>query len=228
MTTSAMTVRPRPTLTALRAARMFDGTGALPDPTVIIGGAAILAAGRRLPVPDGAHVIDMPGATILPGLVDGHVHLMFDASDDPVGQLAERDDAAAFAAAASAARRAAQGGVTTVRDLGDRGFLVLGLRDAARTDTTLPHILAAGPPITTPGGHCHFLGASAAGADGIRDAIRERADRGVDVINRGHRSAPPRPGHHRTRARHIRDHRRGSRRHGRLGTRVVHDHRRRR
>jgi len=59
---------------------------------------------------------------------------------------------------------------------------VLGLRDAARTDTTLPHILAAGPPITTPGGHCHFLGASAAGADGIRDAIRERADRGVDVI----------------------------------------------
>jgi hypothetical protein len=182
MTTSATTARPRPTLTALRAARMFDGTGALPDPTVIIDGAVILAAGRGLPVPDGAQLIDLPGATILPGLVDGHVHLVFDASDDPVGQLAERDDAAAFAAAAGAARRAAQGGVTTVRDLGDRGFLVLGLRDAARTDTTLPRILAAGPPITTPGGHCHFLGASAAGADGIRNAIRERADRGVDVI----------------------------------------------
>jgi imidazolonepropionase-like amidohydrolase len=182
MTTSATTARPRPTLTALRAAHMFDGTGALPDPTVIIDGAVILAAGRGLPVPDGAQVIDMPGATILPGLVDGHVHLMFDASDDPVGHLAARDDAAAFAAAAGAARRAAQGGVTTVRDLGDRGFLVLGLRDAARTDTTLPNILAAGPPITTPGGHCHFLGASAAGADGISGAIRERADRGVDVI----------------------------------------------
>ena len=86
--------------------------------------------------------------------------------------LAARDDAAAFAAAAGAARRAARGGVTTVRDLGDRGFLVLGLRDAARTDTTLPHILAAGPPITTPGGHCHFLGASAAArtASGRRSA----------------------------------------------------------
>ena len=182
MTTSATTARPRPTLTVLRAARLFDGSGALPDPTVIIDGAVILAAGHGLPVPDGAHVIDLPGATILPGLVDGHVHLVFDASDDPAGRLAERDDAAVFAAAASAARTAARGGVTTVRDLGDRGYLVLGLRDAARTDTTLPHILAAGPPITTPGGHCHFLGASAAGADGIRDAVRERAYRGVDII----------------------------------------------
>ena len=182
MTTSAMTVRPRPTLTALRAARMFDGTGALSDPTVIIDGAVILAAGRGLPVPDGAQLINMPGATILPGLVDGHVHLVFDASGNPVGRLAERDDAAVFAAAAGAARRAAQGGVTTVRDLGDRGFLVLGLRGAARTDATLPHILAAGPPITTPGGHCHFLGGSAAGAGGVRNAVRERVDRGVDVI----------------------------------------------
>ena len=80
MTTSATTARPRPTLTVLRAARLFDGTGALPDPTVIIDGAVILAAGRGLPVPDGAHVIDLPGATILPGLVDGHVTLVFDAS----------------------------------------------------------------------------------------------------------------------------------------------------
>ncbi len=182
MTTSATTARPRPTLTVLRAAHLFDGTGALPDPTVIIDGAVIRAAGHGLPVPDGAQVIDLPGATILPGLVDGHVHLVFDSSDDPVGRLAERDDAAVFAAAAGAARRAAQGGVTTVRDLGDRGYLVLGLRDAACTDTTLPHILAAGPPITTPGGHCHFLGAPAAAADGIRDAIREHADRGADVI----------------------------------------------
>jgi imidazolonepropionase-like amidohydrolase len=182
MTISATTVRPRPTLTALRAAHLFDGTGTLPNPTVIIDGATILAAGRGLAVPDGAQVINLPGATILPGLVDAHVHLVFDASDDPIGRLTGRDDAAVFAAAAAAARRAAQGGVTTVRDLGDRGFLVLGLRDAARTDQTLPHILAAGPPITTPGGHCHFLGASAAGADGVRAAIRERADRGADVI----------------------------------------------
>ncbi|NUR25764.1 MAG: amidohydrolase family protein, partial [Catenulispora sp.] len=82
----------------------------------------------------------------------------------------------------AAARRAAAGGVTTVRDLGDRGYLALGLRDAAARDHSLPTILAAGPPITTPGGHCHFLGGPAEGADGVRTAVRVHAERGVDVI----------------------------------------------
>jgi imidazolonepropionase-like amidohydrolase len=118
----------------------------------------------------------------LPGLVDGHVHLIFDASDDPVGTLAGQDDAAAFAAMVRFARAAAQGGVTTLRDLGDRGYLALGVRRAAAADPTLPEILAAGPPITTPGGHCHFLGEEAAGVDGVRAAVRAHAERGVDII----------------------------------------------
>jgi imidazolonepropionase-like amidohydrolase len=115
-------------------------------------------------------------------LVDGHVHLAFDASPDPVATLDARDDAAAFAAMTAAARYTVKGGVTTVRDLGDRGYLSLGLRDAAANDPTLPTIVAAGPPITTPGGHCHFLGGAAAGVDGIRAAVREHAEHGVDVI----------------------------------------------
>jgi len=82
----------------------------------------------------------------------------------------------------SAARAAARGGVTTVRDLGDRGYLALGVQHAAGTDPTLPEILAAGLPITTPGGHCHFLGEEAAGVDGIRRAVREHAERGADII----------------------------------------------
>jgi imidazolonepropionase-like amidohydrolase len=115
----------------------------------------------------------------LPGLVDSHVHLAFDASEDPVGHLAERDDAAVFAAMACAARAAVRGGVTTVRDLGDRGYLSLGLRDAAPYDPSLPTILAAGPPITSPGGHCHFLGGA---TTDVVAAVREHASRGVDVI----------------------------------------------
>ena len=72
-----------------------------------------------------------------------------------------------------------RGGVTTVRDLGDRGYLSLGLRGRAG----LPTIVAAGPPITTPGGHCHYLGGVAEPTvPGVRAAVREHTERGVEVI----------------------------------------------
>jgi imidazolonepropionase-like amidohydrolase len=184
MSTAATIVTERRRLTAIRAARLFDGTNPnlLPDPTVVLDGSTILSVGSAVAVPDGATIVDLPGATLLPGLVDGHVHLIFDASDDPVSALAGRDDAAAFAAMANFARAAARGGVTTVRDLGDRGYLALGLRRVSAADPTMPDILAAGPPITTPGGHCHYLGEGAAGVDGVRAAVRAHADRGVDII----------------------------------------------
>lgn len=155
---------------------MFDGTRLVADPVVAIRDGRIIALGE---VPAGARIVDLPGATLLPGLVDSHVHLAFDASADPVGRLAGRDDAAVFAAMACAARAAVRGGVTTVRDLGDRGYLSIGLRDAAPYDPSLPTILAAGPPITSPGGHCHFLGGE---TTDVVAAVREHALRGVDVI----------------------------------------------
>jgi imidazolonepropionase-like amidohydrolase len=184
MTTQTTTATERRRLTAIRAAWLFDGRSAalMPDPTVVLDGATIVDVAPAGPVPDGAHVVDLSGATLLPGLIDGHLHLAFDSSADPVATLRERDDAEAFVAMTNAARAAARGGVTTVRDLGDRGYLALGLRQAAATDPTLPHILAAGPPITTPGGHCHFLGVEAAGVDAIRAAVRDHAERGVDII----------------------------------------------
>jgi imidazolonepropionase-like amidohydrolase len=174
--------------TVLRAAWLLDGTTATrtPDPAVVIDGGTIIAVGTSTTgtVSDSTDVeiVDLPGATLVPGLVDSHVHLVFDASDDPVGHLAGRDDAAAFVAMTRAARLAARGGVTTVRDLGDRGYLSLAIRDAARSDRTLPTVVAAGPPITTLGGHCHYLGGTATGVDGVRATVRAHAERGVDVI----------------------------------------------
>ena len=75
--------------------------------------------------------------------------------------------------------RRSAGGVTTVRDLGDRDYLSLGLRGRPG----LPTILAAGPPVTTPAGHCHYLGGAAEPTEaGVRAAVREHVARGVDVI----------------------------------------------
>jgi imidazolonepropionase-like amidohydrolase len=167
---------------AIRAAALFDGSVLVSDPLVLVadGRIAEVAFGPPAAVPPDVEPVELPGATLLPGLVDTHVHLAFDGSRDPVGALVARDDEALLAAMADAARAQLRAGVTTVRDLGDRGYLALRLRDGAAA--ALPTILAAGPPITTPGGHCHFLGGEASGVDGVRGAVRERAERGVDVV----------------------------------------------
>ena len=182
MTIPTPTVTERGRLTALRAAWLFDGTGSalIPDPLVVIDGGIIVAVGSGAPAPDGADVVDLGGAALLPGLVDTHVHLAFDASADPIAALAARSDEETTAAMIRAGQAALRGGVTTVRDLGDRDYLSLGLRD----QPGLPTILAAGPPVTTaPAGHCHYLGGAAEPTEaGVRAAVREHVERGVDVI----------------------------------------------
>ena len=178
---TAPTVTERGRLTALRAAWLFDGTGSalIPDPLVVIDGGTIVAVDSGVPAPDGADVVDLGRAALLPGLVDTHVHLAFDASVDPVGALAGRDDEQATEAMIRAGQTALRGGVTTVRDLGDRDYLSLGLRG----QPGLPTIVAAGPPVTTPGGHCHYLGGVAEPTEaGVRAAVREHVEHGVDVI----------------------------------------------
>ncbi len=179
MTASLLTERGQ--RTALRAAWLFDGTSSslVRDPVVLIAGATIIGVDSGGPAPTDATVVDLGGAVLLPGLVDTHVHLAFDSSTDPVGHLAGRGDGEVLAAMTRAGRQALRGGVTTVRDLGDRGYLSLGLRGQAG----LPTIVAAGPPITTPGGHCHYLGgATEPTVPGVRAAVREHAERGVDLV----------------------------------------------
>ena len=163
-------------LTVLRAARLFDGSEMVDNPTVVLDGGHVVAVGAEVP---GAEVVDLGDVTLLPGMIDPHVHLAFDASPDPVGALAARTPDEVRAAMVDAARRTLRCGVTTVRDLGDRDYLSLDLR--GRPD--LPTIVAAGPPVTTAGGHCHYLGGGTEPTEeAVRAAVRERAARGCDVV----------------------------------------------
>src|SRR5579859_336791 len=110
MTTPNLTERRR--LTALRAAFLFDGTSSalVRDPLILIDGDTIVAVDSGVPTPEGADVTDLGGATLLPGLVDTHVHLAFDASRDPVGSLAGRSGEETVAAMTRAAQTALRGG----------------------------------------------------------------------------------------------------------------------
>ncbi|WP_188113505.1 amidohydrolase family protein [Nocardioides humilatus] len=166
---------------ALRAPQAFDGT------RFLLGGATVLVEGEKIvgveahdfAVPDGCAVTSYDG-TLLPGLVDAHVHLVADGSPGSLerveGMSPEEIDAAIEKTLAAQAAK----GVTTVRDLGDCDYRTLAFRD--RRTPGQPRIIAAGPPITTTGGHCHFLGSQADGADALRAAVAEHHERGVDVI----------------------------------------------
>jgi imidazolonepropionase-like amidohydrolase len=113
---------------AIRAARLFDGDRAFPDgdPTVVVDEGRIVSVRHGGAVPSCADLVDLGDVTLLPGLIDAHVHLAFDAGSDPLGSLAARDDAEVLEAMRSAARTALACGVTTLRDLGDRDYLAAG------------------------------------------------------------------------------------------------------
>jgi imidazolonepropionase-like amidohydrolase len=168
----------------VRAERLFDGVSSVAGrPLVLIDGQRVVAVQTSAQPPAGIEVIDLGAATLLPGLIEAHLHLAFDASDDPVGRLAAAGDGEVLGRMRVAARSCLDAGITTVRDLGDRGYLALRLRDEFASDLTAgPHVVAAGPPITTPRGHCWYLGGEAEGTDGIRAAVRAHAERGADVI----------------------------------------------
>ena len=168
----------------LTARRLFDGRTPhlFDDRVVAVEDGRIVEVAER-PRRGGAEVVDLGDVTLLPGLVDAHQHLAFDASSDPVAQLQRDDDATLLLRMRLAALRALRVGITTIRDLGDRSYLSLTLRDWFRDGGEIgPRILASGPPLTVTGGHCWFLGGVADGEDGVRRAVRERVARGVDVV----------------------------------------------
>ncbi|MGI5138213.1 MULTISPECIES: amidohydrolase family protein [unclassified Streptomyces] len=170
---------------AIHAGSMFDGFTLSGPATVHVRGERIARVDRTGALPaDGTEVIDLgPHACLLPGLIDSHVHLAFDASTDPVASLAATGDEDLLEHMRSAARSALQAGITTVRDLGDRDFLSLKLVEEFASSPELgPEILAAGPPLTTPGGHCHFFGGEVEGTEALRAAVRERHARGCAVV----------------------------------------------
>jgi imidazolonepropionase-like amidohydrolase len=174
-------------LRLITAGRLFDGAHDEPltDAGVLVEGDRIAAVGpvATLPAPAGAERIDLPRATLLPGLIDCHVHLIFDGSAEPVPHLLAESDNHALVRMTAHARAMLRAGITTARDLGCRSHLDLEIRRCiAEGLIEGPRLLCVGQPITVTGGHCHFLGGEADGELEVRKAVRRQHRAGVDWI----------------------------------------------
>jgi imidazolonepropionase-like amidohydrolase len=149
---------------------VIDGTGAgaLPDAALIILGERIIAVGPRngRPIPAQAQVIELGGATILPGFINTHVHNAYKEYN---------------------LRLWAQEGVTTVRDLGERlGVPYFSTRDRLRADPQNAWLIAAGPLVTVPKGYPiagnNFPSLTVTSAEDAREKIGRLIDDGADLI----------------------------------------------
>jgi imidazolonepropionase-like amidohydrolase len=174
-------------LTVVRGAALIDGTGRPPA-----RGAEVLVEGERIAAvrPPGAgpvtaphRLIEVAGGTVLPGLVDAHVHLFHHADPAPWRRFLEEPEALTMARGIHNARATLLAGFTSVRVTGSRAALDLVLERAiAEGLVPGPRIVGAGQTICTTGGHGHLHGLEADGPEGVRRAARLNLKRGARVI----------------------------------------------
>lgn len=173
----------------LRPGWLLDGRGGQPieGHEVVVTGSVIAAVQHAgSPVPHGAQIVELPGQTLLPGLIDCHAHYTIDARlevPDGVAQGAQVPAEEAVLVGARNARIALQAGVTTARSAGASRGLDIPLAAAiARGDVPGPRLLPAGPSITITGGHGQHFGIEVDGLDDMRRAVRSVVRDGAHVI----------------------------------------------
>ncbi|WP_448579366.1 amidohydrolase family protein [Thermaurantiacus sp.] len=182
---------------ALRTTRLLadPGRGNPAPGTVVVDGDRITAVlPGTAPVPTGARLVDLGDATLLPGLIDSHVHLTGDPGGDFRQEAVETDEYA-VAVGAKNALATLRAGFTTVRDVGSGRLTAFALRDAiARGLLPGPRVIASGPALSIIGGHGDVnnfrpevsaaldQGNTCTGAAQCAARVREAAKRGADLI----------------------------------------------
>ena len=195
----ALVLAAAPRVVYVKAGRLFDGLSESykQNVTLRIENDRIAAVG--VAVPQGATLVDLSGATVLPGLIDAHVHL--ESRSDRFEDIwtFKTSPLAPAMVGVVHARRTLEAGFTTVRDVGSEPFLAADLRDLVDEGYFPgPRIVASGPCISITGGHCdlnHYPPNVrvdlypqehdfhvADGPDQIRHVIRAHVQHGVDVI----------------------------------------------
>lgn len=196
MTVSKMNRQHEPTLKIIRAARMIAGKGGEPltNQAIVVqdgrirdikpwGDESVALLGQE------AEIIDVKGATFLPGLIDAHVHLtlnadFFSADKKPTDVPPKESDESILLRAVGNAQAALRVGVTTVCDCGAPNHLIFALREAIRGGVIEgPRVIASGNVITTEEGHGSSVGrVIATSSKEVRQAVVEQVEAGADFI----------------------------------------------
>lgn len=186
--------------TLVYAGRLIDGKAATAakDKTIVIRDGRIVEVAEGFKkAADGDTVIDLKGKTVLPGLIDLHVHLDHEGSKESYSEGFRLNPADYAFRSVVYAERTLMAGFTTVRNLGDRGNVSISLRNAINGGWVKgPRIYTAGKSIATTGGHADPTngyredlqgdpgpedGVVNGGADAM-EAVRQRYKDGVDLI----------------------------------------------
>lgn len=184
------TMNPESNALLITADRLWDGTGqaTVLRPVVRVVGERIDSVQCSLLPPStcNGQRFDFPGCTILPGLIDTHVHLVMSAQDTNeaiIDQVLRETDEQLLARAFANAKAALRAGITTVRDCGGKGRIVQQVRDSIRQGAAPgPDVLSCGSPITTTRGHCWWLGLIADSHDDVRQAAERMLAEDADFL----------------------------------------------
>ena len=152
--------------------------------TVLVEGDRIVkVAEGKVNIPKDARKIPLAGQMLLPGFIDSHVHICFDCSPDPMASVASESQTMTALKAASSARQTLMAGITTIRDMGGKNGIDLGLREAINSGLIPgPRMVVSGKMICMTGGHGWQVGLEANGVDEVRQAAREQIKAGADII----------------------------------------------
>jgi imidazolonepropionase-like amidohydrolase len=170
----------------LTGPRVLTGDQAVADGAVVIGDRTVSWVGPAGALPGEYRELprtDYPGSTIMPGLIDSHVHLGFDGGPNPAARMRGSTDEQLLVLMLHSARQLLGVGVTTARDLGARSYLDVVVRDAIAEGLARgPRMVVATRPVTVTGGHCWFMGGEADSEDDLRRIVRTHHKHGADLI----------------------------------------------
>jgi len=174
-------------VTVIKAKRLIDGTGgaAVENPMIVIKDDRIdsIQTDQGWKPPEAAEVVDASEQTVLPGFIDGHLHLAWGTAAKPGWNAVVGNKERLFLWAVRSAERLLLDGITTARDCGGPGRIPFAIRDGIETGLVQgPRILIAGSVLTTTAGHCHFFGIEANNADQLRTGVRKMVQEGADFI----------------------------------------------